>query len=946
MKKSLCKNVMKIVFSGMLLISSMLMTIPQSVYAEEIAEQTGAWTIALYMCGSDLESRSAAASNDLLEILQAENMPKDVTIVVETGGSLKWFFKEAVTEYYQNELGLSETEIEKIVPEEISSDYIQRYKVNYYHEYVTDEQTIETCPALELLEEKVAVNNPDAAQSGEAVVSMGETDTLQEFLTYVKNRYPATHYAMEFWNHGAGPANGVCADSNAGNDILELDELQSAFAGSQKQSAGKFDVIGFDACLMSSYEVWTVLAPYAEYGVGSMTNEPGDGWYYTPFLEELGAHSADSGYTGADFSKAIVKSYEEYYKKDGICVTDRYNGDMESAKESIGDAMLSCYDLKKVASTSVAFDNLADTLLYLSEDTTGMQKMLDTIYDTSVVEKGFEVVGMQSFLKETAEYARKRSKELKNSAKSYERNLAEKYSFYQNQADNLASSLFSGAEAATLASYDGWEGGEHETQAPMSLYFPLTGTGQYGYIDYTGSKYPLLEISSQYARLVYKIAAGIEKKQYEEIDTNLTWNAEQESYQYTVDKEQAPYVNAIGMQRYMMVGDAYYLVEKAESKDPAFYEVKPDTVYTVFNGVPCASEVYWEEKEYTIFSMECLVNGEYAVLYYIDDGQEVYLWYYDYDEMIAGDEHFLFQVGDTITPIAVVSDHVAYYNALERANKSKVMQEAVYTVKTADMRQDENGEYTVLPIKKETMDSSKLNYAFFTFTNALDKNQIKSYCDVVNHQEILDFAAADISIEKAEFEVSGDPIIPAVTVAGTSKKYKEGRDYELIYENNLGKGTASVTIAGLGQFHAVPNVKKEFSIVAASVKEVTKEVVKTEVVEKEVVKTEMVPQEVVKEVEKEVTKVVTVPGSVKNVSVKRKNKKIMIKYKKNDSVQYQIAYSTKKSGKKKILGSTEKTSYTIKNADKKKMKYIYVRAYITVDGKNYFGTWGKGKQVK
>ena len=383
-------------------------------------------------------------------------------------------------------------------------------------------------------------------------------------------------------------------------------------------------------------------------------------------------------------------------------------------------------------------------------------------------------------------------------------------------------------------------------------------------------------------------------------------------------------MNAIGLQKYMKVKDEYYLVEKSESKDPAFYEVKPDNTYTTLNGVPCGSEVYWEVEGCTIYSMDCLVNGENVTLYYADDGQEVCLWYYDYDELIAGDEQISLQAGDTITPVVVASDRVTYYNFVGREERTKAVTEATYTVKAEDIRQDETGEIIVLPIKKETMKSENLNYAFFTFTNAInEEGGITSYTSVVNHQDILDFAGADISIEKAEFEVNGEPITPAVMVKGGSKQYEEGKDYELIYENNLGKGKASVTIAGLGQYAAVPNVTKEFSIVAASVKEV------------------------IKEVEKEVTKVVTVPGEVKIVSAKKKNKNITIKYKKkNDSVQYQIAYSTKKAGKKNIVANTGKTSYTMKKANMKKVKYIYVRVYKTVDGQNYFGEWSAAKKVK
>ena len=48
------------------------------------------WTIMVYMCGSDLESRSGLASMDLIEMMNA-NIPTNFQILVETGGAENWF---------------------------------------------------------------------------------------------------------------------------------------------------------------------------------------------------------------------------------------------------------------------------------------------------------------------------------------------------------------------------------------------------------------------------------------------------------------------------------------------------------------------------------------------------------------------------------------------------------------------------------------------------------------------------------------------------------------------------------------------------------------------------------------------------------------------------------------------------------------------------------------
>ncbi|EKC56272.1 Peptidase C11, clostripain, partial [human gut metagenome] len=48
-----------------------------------------------------------------------------------------------------------------------------------------------------------------------------------------------------------------------------MDELSEALADSVGAHMTKLEWIGFDACLMSSLEVASVLAPYADYMIAS-----------------------------------------------------------------------------------------------------------------------------------------------------------------------------------------------------------------------------------------------------------------------------------------------------------------------------------------------------------------------------------------------------------------------------------------------------------------------------------------------------------------------------------------------------------------------------------------------------------------------------------------------------------------------------------------------------
>ena len=44
------------------------------------------WAIYLYLCGTDLETKGGAASQDLMEIVH-QKIPDGVTVVIETGGA-------------------------------------------------------------------------------------------------------------------------------------------------------------------------------------------------------------------------------------------------------------------------------------------------------------------------------------------------------------------------------------------------------------------------------------------------------------------------------------------------------------------------------------------------------------------------------------------------------------------------------------------------------------------------------------------------------------------------------------------------------------------------------------------------------------------------------------------------------------------------------------------
>ncbi|HWQ21829.1 MAG TPA: clostripain-related cysteine peptidase, partial [Clostridia bacterium] len=208
-------------------------------------------TVMVYMCGTDLESESGMATADLQEMLDAEISDK-VNIVVETGGASRW----------QNNI--------------VSNQTNQIYRV--------------TGQGLQLLVKDLGRK------------SMVSSSTLSDFIQYCKAHYPADRYMLVMWDHGGGSLSGYGYDQYFPNTSMTLDKIGTAL----KNGGCRFDVVGFDACLMATLEDAIVLEPYADYMIASEEAEPGTGWYYTGWLTAL---SRNTSIATTDLSKVLIDDY-------------------------------------------------------------------------------------------------------------------------------------------------------------------------------------------------------------------------------------------------------------------------------------------------------------------------------------------------------------------------------------------------------------------------------------------------------------------------------------------------------------------------------------------------------------------------------------------------------------------------------------------------------------
>lgn len=162
-------------------------------------------------------------------------------------------------------------------------------------------------------------------------VNMADPGTLTSFIDICCEEFPADKYALILWDHGGG-WRGLCwddttYDETGDDDCITMVELRDAL----EASGQRFDVIGFDLCLMAMPEVAYQIRDYADYAVFSEETVPGAGFPYESIAQELvDCPEMD----GAGLSEVIVREYAAYYEGMGGYMTWTISAfDMEYMEE-------------------------------------------------------------------------------------------------------------------------------------------------------------------------------------------------------------------------------------------------------------------------------------------------------------------------------------------------------------------------------------------------------------------------------------------------------------------------------------------------------------------------------------------------------------------------------------------------------------------------------------
>jgi hypothetical protein len=248
-----------------------------------------AYTIMIYLNGSDLETDGGEATLDILEMLSSGVDTELFNIIIFTGGTYRW--------------------------------------------------RTQAIPADDCVIWRLKRDGLERIVST-GLRNMGDAGTLSGFISFTRQAFPAERFGLIFWDHGGGSIAGFGHDEIFNDSYLTLLEMDYAFeqAGLARDN---LEFIGFDACLMATVEMAVVSSRYARYFIASQDLEPGEGWDYN----FLGVLNDNPEMDGAMLGRTIADSYMDFYGSGTIenltmSVTDLTH--VKSVMAAMGELMDRC----------------------------------------------------------------------------------------------------------------------------------------------------------------------------------------------------------------------------------------------------------------------------------------------------------------------------------------------------------------------------------------------------------------------------------------------------------------------------------------------------------------------------------------------------------------------------------------------------------------------------
>jgi len=147
--------------------------------------------------------------------------------------------------------------------------------------------------------------------------SMGDGDTLSDFVDWSLTNYPSSHTFFVFWDHGAG-CWGCCRDEINGTS-LRMEEIRDALDAALGVGE-KFDLVGFAACSMASTEVAYEMEEYADFMLASektawLNDDYGFHWDFEQVLDEMDSNNDPSSVAEFLADQAFTSSITNHAKR-------------------------------------------------------------------------------------------------------------------------------------------------------------------------------------------------------------------------------------------------------------------------------------------------------------------------------------------------------------------------------------------------------------------------------------------------------------------------------------------------------------------------------------------------------------------------------------------------------------------------------------------------------
>ena len=307
-------------------------------------------TVMIYMVGADLESKAGLATVDL----DAIEYNKDAKVVLIAGGSKKWH-----------------------------NDYIDSTETSIYE----------------------LTKNGYKKVKQQSIRSMGNPQTLSDFLSYVYKNYKSDEYILVFWDHG-GAIDGSEYDELTSNDKLTLSDLEEALDDSPFSKKNKLELIIFRTCLNGTIEVANVFDGYAKYLVASEEVTRGAG-----FTNVLGfINNIKSTDSTIDVGKKYIRSYQRQISE----IVDKYGTRSGSIYSTY-----SLIDLSKIQPLIGSINNFFGDISVKSNYNTIAKKRANLYqYGSDAGEDSYDMVDLYNLVSSLADLSPKNAQKVLSNIES------------------------------------------------------------------------------------------------------------------------------------------------------------------------------------------------------------------------------------------------------------------------------------------------------------------------------------------------------------------------------------------------------------------------------------------------------------------------------------------------------------------------------------------------